>query len=91
MRQRESVLSNLKANNADLEKDVRRFQERKRLLEKVSAESHIKRALCDVSVHMIVDNLEQRFLFVYMLDLSRLQVLYDLHHALFCSVHFQPG
>lgn len=34
VRQRESVLANLKANNADLERDVRRLQERKRLLER---------------------------------------------------------
>jgi cell division protein FtsB len=39
VRQRESVLANLKANNADLERDVRRLQERKRLLERVSFNS----------------------------------------------------
>ncbi|KAG0584268.1 hypothetical protein KC19_3G198200 [Ceratodon purpureus] len=33
VRQRESVLANLKANNADLERDVRRLQERQKLLE----------------------------------------------------------
>lgn len=35
--QRESVLARLKENNADLEKDVKRLQERKSLLEKVSS------------------------------------------------------
>lgn len=37
MKQNEAMLSQYKANNADLEKDVERLEQRKKLLEKVWA------------------------------------------------------
>jgi hypothetical protein len=36
LKQHATTLEHLKANNADLEKDVQRVQERKKLLEKVT-------------------------------------------------------
>jgi hypothetical protein len=45
---RNTVLKNLKDNNAELEKDVQRLQERKKLQEKVSSYSLINRSMCNV-------------------------------------------
>lgn len=48
MAARNTVLKNLKDNNAKFEKDVQRLQERKKLQEKVSSYSLINMTMCNV-------------------------------------------